>query len=79
MKLSPTMVSSDEDFNLFLEEFLNLLNKYHYSPHNKMRLTKLGPDLGVVGFSADGKFVWTLIREIQSGELYHTNYETSEV
>jgi len=48
------IISTDEDLELFLEEFGQLLNRYHYKIDD-FRLQKLkDPNFLVAGFTSDG-------------------------
>lgn len=72
--MNQLMQSNDEDFNLFLEEFGQLLNKYHYTTGEKMRLAKLtSPDLKVCGFQADGTHIWALVYNKDENVIYNSD------
>lgn len=57
------MQSSDEDFELFLQEFLDLLNKYHYNINHKLQFGKFAhEDSEIVAFQSDGTGVWMIAK-----------------
>jgi hypothetical protein len=67
------MWTNDEDLELFLKEFIDILNKYHYtiSVFSLKKITP--PDYYVSGFSADtnpGKFTTMYVTK----EVYHEVY-----
>jgi hypothetical protein len=65
--MKSNMVSNDEDLELFLDEFITLLNKYHYSP-SPYRLKKITPpDYYIAGFQSQGD------------GIFHPMYVTKEV
>lgn len=64
------MNSNDEDFNLFLKEFGDLLNKYHYMIGHSIRISKFtNPDVKNVLFEADGHVIWSVVMD-ENGQLY---------
>lgn len=64
------MKSSDEDFTLFTKEFLQLLNKYHYVPRDKFRVSKLASTVQSVAIQADGQYIWVVVQDMDTGNLY---------
>jgi hypothetical protein len=49
-----TMTSNSEDLELFLKEFMRLLNKYHYYIYPFMLRLITEPSTVCVGFDGDG-------------------------
>lgn len=50
----------DEDFPYFLEELGDLLNKYHYGFSQIQFLKFIDPDIKIVEFKGDGKFLYPI-------------------
>jgi len=68
-----TIVSNDEDLELFLAEFTALLNKYHYTPIYRLKFAKLNEvDWVVAGFQAngDGTGLWTIVYDPENKKIY---------
>jgi hypothetical protein len=61
------MISSDEDFTLFLEEVANLLTKYHYKISNFTVGRLVDPEVVCIGFKSldDNRTVTPLFLEKQ--------------
>ena len=71
------MESNDEDFELFLKEFMGVLNKYHYVINHRIRINKFhDPDSEIIAVQADGRGMW-LVAKVD-GKLYSTNTQYSE-
>lgn len=47
------MVSNDEDLELFLEELVELLNKYNYTFAQSIGLVRHDPEFMIVGFTSE--------------------------
>ena len=72
-----SMKSSDEDLELFLTDFMNLLNKYHYNLDHKFRLGKFADEESkIIAFQADGNFMW-MVAQVD-GNFYRMTRDKEE-